>query len=124
VRPTGAPLAFNNAGSATSTPNINIRQDVRDASTPTPQRIVLVPGVMYWAASKHTGTTLPFTTMVGSSSTTNAILLGLSILSSTVQYIGLTALQAYGTDWPDASGLSFTPANGSSSIPLLEMVAL
>jgi hypothetical protein len=119
VRPTGAPLAFSNAGSATTTLNTNIRQTVLNAAS---AQAVLVPGVMYWAASKHTGTTLPFTTMVGSSSTTNAILLGASILSSTVQYIGLTALQDYGTNWPDASGLSFSLANGSSAIPLLEMV--
>jgi hypothetical protein len=121
VRPTGAPLAFSNSGTSTSTANINIRQTVLNAAS---ERAVLVPGVMYWAASKHTGTTLPFTTMVGSSSTTNAILLGLPILSSTVQYIGLTAPQDYVTNWPDASGLTFSPANGSSSIPLLEMVAL
>lgn len=121
VRPTGAPLTFNNAGSATTTLNTNIRQTVLNAAS---ERAVLVPGVMYWAASKHTGTTLPFTTMVGSSSTTNAILLGASILSSTVQYIGLTAPQDYATNWPDASGLTFSLANGSSSIPLLEMVAL
>ena len=119
TRPTGAPLAFNNTGSATSNANTNIRQTVLNA---TPAQAVLVPGVMYWAASKHTGTTLPFVTMVGASSTINAILLGLTILSSTSQYVSVTAPHDYGVGWPDASTLTFSPENGSTSTPLLEMV--
>lgn len=119
MRPTGPPLTFSNAGSATTTTLTNIRQTVLNAVS---AQAVLVPGVMYWAASKHTGTVLPFVTMVGASSNTNAALLGLSTQNSTSQNIGVTAPQAYGTDWPSAGGLTFTTVSGASTIPQLEMV--
>lgn len=109
-RPTGAPLAVNNTGVATTSSTTIV--DLAMAAT-------ISPGV-YWFAQKHSGAVLPICYSMTSNSTINSTLLGRATIAAG-PILALSLADAYANNMPTLDGTESWAAVTTSGIPVLNL---